>query len=118
MCKVGQPWPSRLQRERCQPPPQIAKTIPSAPTEGCLRVGMPLASTEELSEKAEFPLLLGCLLLRQLDQATPRRGRPVAESVGLYPNVSPEWCKFFDDLLQCDESWAFLVPVIAANSLN
>ena len=56
--------------------------------------------------------------IRQLDQATPRRGRPVAESVGLYPNVSPEWCKFFDDLLQRDESWAFLVPVIAANSLN
>jgi hypothetical protein len=56
--------------------------------------------------------------IRQLDQATPRRGRSVAESVGLYPNVSPEWCKFFDDLLQRDDSWAFLVPVIAANSLN
>jgi len=56
--------------------------------------------------------------IRQLDQATPRRGRSVAESVGLYPNVSSEWCKFFDDLLQRDESWAFLVPVIAANSLS
>ena len=55
--------------------------------------------------------------IRQLDQATPRRGRSVAESVGLYPNVSPEWCKFFDDLLQRDESWAFLVPVIG-NSLS
>jgi len=51
--------------------------------------------------------------IRQLDEATPRRGRSVAESVGLYPNVSPEWRKFFDDLLQRDESWAFLVPVIA-----
>lgn len=54
----------------------------------------------------------------QLDQATPRRGRSVAESVGLYPNVSPDWRKFFDDLLQRDDSWAFLVPVIGLNSQN
>lgn len=45
--------------------------------------------------------------IRQLDQATPRRGRSVAESVGLYPNVSPEWCKFFDDLLQRDDPGHF-----------
>ena len=56
--------------------------------------------------------------IRQLDQATPRRGRPVVESIGLYPTVSPEWCKFFDDLLQRDDSWAFLVPVMVANNLN
>ena len=56
--------------------------------------------------------------IQQLDQATPRRGRSVAESVGLYPNVSPEWRKFFDDLLQRDDSWAFLVPVIGTNSQN
>jgi hypothetical protein len=56
--------------------------------------------------------------IQQLDQATPRRGRSVAESVGLYPNVSPEWRKFFDDLLQRDDSWAFLVPIIGTNSQN
>ena len=56
--------------------------------------------------------------IQQLDQATPRRGRSVAESVGLYPNVSPEWRKFFDDLLQREDSWAFLVPDIGTNSQN
>jgi hypothetical protein len=56
--------------------------------------------------------------IQQLDQATPRRGRSIAESVGLYPNVSPEWRKFFDDLLQRDDSWAFLVPFIGTNSQN
>ena len=56
--------------------------------------------------------------IQQLDQATARRGRSVAESVGLYPNVSPEWRKFVDDLLQRDDSWAFLVPVIGTNSQN
>jgi len=56
--------------------------------------------------------------IQRLDQTTPRRGRSVAESVGLHPKVSPGWQKFFDDLLQRDDAWAFLVPVIAANSLN
>jgi len=56
--------------------------------------------------------------IQQLDQPTPRRGRSVAESVGLYPNVSPELRTFFDDLLQRDASWAFLVPVIGTNSQN
>jgi hypothetical protein len=56
--------------------------------------------------------------IQQLDQATPRGGRSVAESVGLYPDVNSEWRKFFDDVLQKDDSWAFLVPFIGANSLS
>jgi hypothetical protein len=31
-------------------------------------------------------------------------------------NVSPESRKFFDDLLQRDDSWGFLVPVIVATA--
>ena len=56
--------------------------------------------------------------IQQLDQATPRRGRSLAERVGLYPSVSPEWREFFDDLLQRDDSWAFLVPGIGTNRQN
>jgi predicted double-glycine peptidase len=56
--------------------------------------------------------------IEQLEHAAPRRVRSVAESVGLYPNVSAEWRRFFDDLLQRENSWAFLVPVIQANSQN
>ncbi len=56
--------------------------------------------------------------IQQLEHATPRRARSVAESVGLCPNVSAEWRNFFDDLLQREDSWAFLVPVIPANSQN
>jgi hypothetical protein len=56
--------------------------------------------------------------IQQLDQMTPGSGRSVSESVGLYPNVSHEWRKFFEDLLERDDSWAFLVPVIGTNSRN
>jgi len=56
--------------------------------------------------------------IQQLDQMMPAWGQSMAESVGLCPNVSPEWQKFFDDLLQRDDSWAFLVPVIPTNSQN
>ncbi|HYL11994.1 MAG TPA: hypothetical protein VEV41_03110 [Terriglobales bacterium] len=50
--------------------------------------------------------------IRQLDLDSPRRGRPVAECVGLYPVVSAEWRRFVEDLLQEDDSWAFLVPSV------
>ncbi len=50
--------------------------------------------------------------IQELDQATARRGRSVAESVGLYPDVAPEWLRFLDDLLQREDSWAFLVPMM------
>jgi hypothetical protein len=50
--------------------------------------------------------------IRQLELVSARRGRPLAECVGLYPVVSAEWCKFFEDLLQDDDSWAFLVPSV------
>jgi hypothetical protein len=41
---------------------QIAKDISSVtPAEGCLRIRMPRAGTEELSEKTEFPLLVRSL---------------------------------------------------------
>jgi len=56
--------------------------------------------------------------IQQLEHAAPRRARSVAESIGLYPNVSTEWRNFFDDLLQREDSWAFLVPVITVNSQN
>ncbi len=54
--------------------------------------------------------------IQELDQATARHSRPVAESVGLYPEVTPEWRRFLDDLLQQEDSWAFLVPMIGINS--
>ncbi len=57
--------------------------------------------------------------IQQLEHAAaPRRARSVAESIGLYPNVSTEWRNFFDDLLQREDSWAFLVPVVPANTQN
>jgi hypothetical protein len=50
--------------------------------------------------------------IRQIERAKARSGRPLAECVGLYPVVSAEWRRFFDDLLQQDDSWAFLVPTV------
>jgi hypothetical protein len=50
--------------------------------------------------------------IQQLDLESSRRSRPVAECVGLYPVVSAEWRRFLDDLLQDDDSWAFLVPSV------
>jgi hypothetical protein len=53
-----------------------------------------------------------------LNRTTSRRGKSVAESVGLYPHVSPDWREFFANLLQQDDSWAFLVPVNGALALS
>ena len=48
--------------------------------------------------------------IRELDTASVRTDKPLAVRVGLFPSVRPEWRIFLDDLLQQDDSWAFIVP--------
>ena len=48
--------------------------------------------------------------IREVDTASGRTDQPLAVRVGLYPTVGPEWRIFLDDLLQQDDSWAFIVP--------
>ncbi len=40
---------------------------------------------------------------------TPENNRPLAEGVGLAPTISAEWHEFLEQLLQREDSWAFLV---------
>ncbi len=48
--------------------------------------------------------------IRELDTASVRTDQPLAVRVGLFPSVRPEWRIFLDNLLQQDDSWAFIVP--------
>jgi len=54
--------------------------------------------------------------IRQLDARNRRSNQPLGVRVGLYPTVSQEWRIFLDNLLQQDDSWAFLVPTAGAFS--
>lgn len=49
--------------------------------------------------------------IRELDVSDGRRDEALAERVGLYPVVSPEWRTFLEGLLRQDDSWSFFVPV-------
>ncbi len=48
--------------------------------------------------------------IRELDRASENSDKPIAIRVGLFPVVGPEWRIFLDNLLQQDDSWAFIVP--------
>ena len=56
--------------------------------------------------------------IRQVEEVTPRGNRSVAECVGLHPVVNAEWRKFLYDLLQQEDSWAFLVSEVGVPSLS
>ncbi len=47
--------------------------------------------------------------IRQLVARAIEDDRPLAERIGLAPQVSAEWHEFLGRLLQRDDSWAFLV---------
>ncbi len=48
--------------------------------------------------------------IRELAISSGKRDKPLAVRVGLFPSVSPQWRIFLDNLLQQDDSWAFIVP--------
>ena len=56
--------------------------------------------------------------IQQIEQATPRGNRSVAERVGLHPVLNAEWRKFLNDLLHQEDSWAFLVSEVGVCSLS
>lgn len=56
--------------------------------------------------------------IRRIAEATTRKGRPLAERLGLSPVMSPDWREFLEGLLQQCDSWAFLVPVTGRERPN
>lgn len=56
--------------------------------------------------------------IRELDISDGRGDEVLAERVGLYPVVSPEWRNFLEDLLQQDDSWSFFVPVTDMHAVS
>ncbi len=49
---------------------------------------------------------------------TDGEAKPLAERIGLYPAVNDDWRHFFEELLQRDDSWEFLVPTAGACSAS
>ena len=47
--------------------------------------------------------------INRLAVDTANINKPLPERIGLSPELSPDWRQFLDDLLQKDDSWAFLV---------
>jgi hypothetical protein len=47
--------------------------------------------------------------VKRLAIATGGTDRPLPERIGFSPKVSPDWRQFFDELLQKEDSWSFLV---------
>jgi|SRR5579864_2402894 len=56
--------------------------------------------------------------IQQLDARSRRSDQPLPVRVGLYPTVSHEWRTFLDNLLQQEDSWAFLVPAAGTFSTS
>ena len=54
--------------------------------------------------------------IRRLEEMSPRGGRSLAECVGLCPVINAEWRNFLNDLLQQEDSWAFIVPEVGVYS--
>jgi hypothetical protein len=48
--------------------------------------------------------------IRQIEGMSPKSG--------LYPAMNAEWQRFFSDLLQQEDSWAFVVPDVGLHSLS
>ena len=49
--------------------------------------------------------------IRQIEGMTPKRGV-------LNALMNAEWQRFFNDLLQQDDSWAFVIPNVGVHSLS
>lgn len=47
--------------------------------------------------------------IKRLAVATADINKPLPERIGFSPELSPDWRQYLDDLLQKDDSWAFLV---------
>ena len=47
--------------------------------------------------------------IKGLAASTANIHKPLLERIGFSPELSPDWRRFFDDLLQKDDSWSFLV---------
>ncbi len=47
--------------------------------------------------------------IKRLAVATANINKPLPERIGFSPELSPDWHRFLDDLLQKDDSWSFLV---------
>lgn len=47
--------------------------------------------------------------IKELAVATANIHKPLLERIGFYPELSPDWRRFLDDLLRKDDSWSFLV---------
>ena len=47
--------------------------------------------------------------IKRLALATANIDKPLPERIGFSPELSPDWRRFLDDLLQKDDSWSFLV---------
>jgi hypothetical protein len=56
--------------------------------------------------------------IRRIAEPTMGKDRPLAERLGLFPVLSPEWHEFFESLLQKCDSWAFFVPVTGRERPN
>ena len=56
--------------------------------------------------------------IRRVAEATRGKDRPLAERLGLFPVMSPDWREFFESLLQRCDSWAFFVPVTGRERPN
>ncbi len=47
--------------------------------------------------------------IKRLALASTSINRPLPERIGFSPDLSPDWRKFLDELLQKEDSWSFLV---------
>jgi hypothetical protein len=47
--------------------------------------------------------------IKRLAMATANISKSLPERIGLYPEPSPEWRQYLEDLLQKDDSWSFFV---------
>ena len=47
--------------------------------------------------------------IKRLAVATANINKPLPERIGFSPELISDWRQFLDDLLQKDDSWAFLV---------
>lgn len=56
--------------------------------------------------------------IQELKTTSAKSNKPLAVRVGLFPSVSPEWRTFLDNLLQQDDSWAFIVPTKMAGAAS
>jgi hypothetical protein len=47
--------------------------------------------------------------IKRLALVSTSINRPLPERIGFSPDLSPDWRKFLDELLQKEDSWSFLV---------